>query len=80
MYIRELLLAQSSDWAFLMHSEPQQWYAKTRVETHLRNLHAIQEAIETNSGAINLLEERDNGTWLFGDLDLVAEYQSILHA
>lgn len=75
-YLREFMLAQSSDWAFLMHSEPRQTYAGTRVEGHLRNLDQLRMAMESGSPASDLIEHLDQHTPLFPGLDVVAEYRA----
>ena len=60
---RELLLAQSSDWAFIMKSGTTVHYAHKRTKEHLSRFHILYEQIK--SGQINLeqlekIENRDN--------------------
>ena len=38
---KELLLAQSSDWAFLMNNEPSREYAEKRTNDHFKNFDRI---------------------------------------
>ncbi|MCL6610755.1 MAG: DUF1957 domain-containing protein [Peptococcaceae bacterium] len=66
---RELLLAQSSDWAFILKEETTVGYATRRVVDHLRNFLALASQVE--SGTIDEvmlsgLEARDN---IFPGLD-----------
>ncbi len=66
---RELLLAQASDWPFILSQETSVEYAKKRVEDHLARFNQLCHEVE--SGKVNLtdlesLEERDN---IFPDLD-----------
>ncbi|MBN1961350.1 MAG: DUF1957 domain-containing protein [Deltaproteobacteria bacterium] len=61
--VRELLLAQASDWAFIMKTGTSVEYASKRTETHINCFNDLYEAI--TKGAINEdwlkeIEERDN--------------------
>ena len=60
---RELLLAQSSDWAFLMRTGPAREYASTRTRDHLARFTALYEQLSTGTVDENSLadcEWRDN--------------------
>ena len=60
---RELLLAQSSDWAFLIRSGTACEYAARRVRDHLgrfERLHAQLHAGIIDSALLESCEERDN--------------------
>ncbi|MBZ5618446.1 MAG: glycogen synthase GlgA [Acidobacteriia bacterium] len=60
---RELLLAQSSDWAFMINSGTMREYATQRTKTHLIRLHQLGQQIESaaiDQAALQNLEERDN--------------------
>ena len=46
---RELLLAQSSDWAFILTTDTTTEYATRRVKEHLRNFHKICTMIENDN-------------------------------
>jgi 1,4-alpha-glucan branching enzyme len=66
---RELLLAQSSDWAFIMKTATAVKYACDRVKTHLARFRRLDR--DLGAGAINAewigdLESRDN---IFPDID-----------
>jgi 1,4-alpha-glucan branching enzyme len=66
---RELLLAESSDWAFQIYQGTTVAYATRRFRAHIRRFNALAEQIE--HGAIDLaqlaeIEQRDN---LFPELD-----------
>ncbi len=66
---RELLLAQSSDWAFLIKTQSAPDYAKQRTEDHLarfRRLAADLEASRVDREFLGECEERAN---LFPDLN-----------
>lgn len=45
---RELLLAQASDWAFILNAGTVVEYARKRTERHLLHLLSLKDAIETN--------------------------------
>ncbi|MGE5557133.1 MAG: glycoside hydrolase family 57 protein [Bacillota bacterium] len=69
---RELLLAQSSDWAFIMKTGTMSAYAVKRTKTHIRHFNELFYQITENSideGMLNHLEYMDN---IFPQLD----YQS----
>ncbi len=60
---RELLLAQASDWAFMIHAGPMEPYATLRTKNHLSRLDRLARELE--SGAIDeawlgQLEDQDN--------------------
>lgn len=60
---RELMLAQASDWPFMIHTGTNPDYARHRVETHLRNYLSLHEQITTstiNPTALAGLEEKHN--------------------
>ena len=66
---RELLLAQSSDWAFIMRSGTTVEYAIKRTREHLSRLYQLYEEIKNgkiNSTQLELLERRDN---IFPNID-----------
>ena len=67
--VRELLLAQSSDWPFMMKTGQQSDYAVKRFKDHVLRFTRLADEIESGSvdeGWLKELEERDN---LFPDLD-----------
>ena len=66
---RELLLAQSSDWPFILRTGTSPDYARRRVKEHLLNFLALHEqltATRIDEPWLVALEARDN---LFPDLD-----------
>lgn len=66
---RELLLAQSSDWAFIMATDTMVDYANKRTKRHLANFKGIWHQIRENRIEpewISSLEQRDN---IFPELD-----------
>jgi 1,4-alpha-glucan branching enzyme len=72
---RELLLAQSSDWPFIMKTGTMVEYAKRRFETHIANFTRLYEEIKYNRIDVNWLgwlEQQDN---LFPEIDYQV-YQS----
>ena len=67
--LRELLLAQSSDWAFIMATGTHVEYAKKRITEHIARFNRLYE--EINSGFIDenwlsTIEQKDN---IFPDID-----------
>jgi 1,4-alpha-glucan branching enzyme len=66
---RELLLAQSSDWAFLMKTGTATEYATRRTKDHIlrfTRLHEMLEAGTKDEALLSACEERD---CLFPDID-----------
>lgn len=66
---RELLLAQSSDWAFIMKTGTMVNYARRRTKEHIWNVHKIYEDIKNNRldpEWLALLESKNN---IFPDID-----------
>ena len=66
---RELLLAQSSDWAFIMKTGTMVEYAHERTKVHVLNFNHLYEQIKSNhidEGWLSQVERRHN---LFPDLD-----------
>jgi 1,4-alpha-glucan branching enzyme len=66
---RELLLAQSSDWAFIMKTGTSPPYAVKRTVTHLERFNRISDEIDKNEMNVSYLkdvEEKDN---IFPEID-----------
>jgi 1,4-alpha-glucan branching enzyme len=60
---RELLLAQASDWAFMIASGKMREYATHRTKTHLIRLHQLGQQIGSGTidrAALENLEDQDN--------------------
>ena len=60
---RELLLAQSSDWAFIMTTQTMVEYAEKRTKDHLLNFNKLYEQIkrkEIDTGYLESLESKNN--------------------
>jgi 1,4-alpha-glucan branching enzyme len=77
-FLRELLLAQSSDWAFMLHQEKTQTYAEKRVNCHITNMMNIHEEItrgKINCEFVDSIRDRNN---IFSDIDLFETYRGIL--
>jgi 1,4-alpha-glucan branching enzyme len=61
--LRELLLAQSSDWAFIMGTGTHTEYAGRRTKEHLLRFLSLYEQIKSNSidqGWLGDIESKDN--------------------
>lgn len=75
--LRELLLAQSSDWAFAMHAEAAQEYAKRRVREHLNNVHKLRRQIETGAFDHHWIEATRRRNNVFESLDLYGLFTDV---
>ena len=61
--LRELLLAQSSDWPFIISNGTSEQYASRRVKDHVSRFHYLADAVEQNNinqDALAVIEEMDN--------------------
>ena len=61
--VRELLLAQSSDWPFMINNGTSAGYATRRVKDHVARFHYLADSIENNSISedhLSALEQMDN--------------------
>jgi 1,4-alpha-glucan branching enzyme len=76
---RELLLAQSSDWAFMMKAGTMVEYANRRTRDHLASFHRLCEQVDddrVDEGWLASLEARHN---LFPEVDYTV-YAEARHA
>lgn len=76
--VRELLLAQSSDWAFLLHARTSEEYARRRVQEHLETFRILLSQVEENRvdrDWLDAVKRKDN---LFGSMDLLGPYREAL--
>lgn len=67
--LRELLLAQSSDWPFIIHTGTAAEYAARRVKDHVARFHFLADGIEQNLLSrehLQAIEYMDN---IFPDID-----------
>jgi 1,4-alpha-glucan branching enzyme len=66
---RELLLAQASDWPFLIESNTNASYARRRVEDHLVAFRALASSLERGTLDEVLLQTREAKNGIFPHLD-----------
>jgi 1,4-alpha-glucan branching enzyme len=66
---RELLLAQSSDWAFIMKTGTMVDYARERTRIHVLNFNHLYEQIKNNEIDDNWLSQIERRHNLFPNLD-----------
>jgi 1,4-alpha-glucan branching enzyme len=66
---RELLLAQASDWAFLIKTDSAPDYARRRTEDHLLNFNRLYQRLDTGEIDFSFLEKREAQANLFPDLN-----------
>jgi 1,4-alpha-glucan branching enzyme len=64
-----LLLAQSSDWAFIMKTGTSVEYAVRRFKTHIHRFHRLATMAETGGYDENYLREIAARDSLFPDMD-----------
>lgn len=68
---RELVLAQSSDWAFLITTGTAVEYAKKRTKEHIYNFMRLKDFIESDYIDENFLQKLEIKHSIFADLDLI---------
>ncbi len=66
---RELMLAQSSDWQFIITTETTVEYAIRRVNNHLNNFNKLIQSLENNAIKIEQVEDLEKENSIFADLD-----------
>lgn len=66
---RELLLAQSSDWAFIMKTGTAVPYAESRVKSHLGRFFTLLRQVQANAVDVTALAEIEAQDNLFPDID-----------
>lgn len=66
---RELLLAQSSDWAFIMKTGTMVEYAVKRTKEHLFNFNKLYDDVRSNAIDTKWLSDIENKNNLFPDID-----------
>jgi 1,4-alpha-glucan branching enzyme len=68
---RELVLAQSSDWAFLITTGTAVEYAKKRTKEHIYNFMRLKDFIEDGYIDENFLQKLEFKHSIFADADLI---------
>lgn len=66
---RELLLAQSSDWAFILRTGTAVGYARQRFQSHIRNFNSLVAQLETKQVDEEFLARLENTVTIFPGLD-----------
>lgn len=66
---RELLLAQSSDWAFILKTDTATTYARRRIEDHLRRFDRLADMCRESTIDETWLADLASRDNLFGELD-----------
>ncbi|MGM0623523.1 MAG: glycoside hydrolase family 57 protein [Campylobacterota bacterium] len=67
--LRELLLAQSSDWAFLITTETASDYSIARTKEHISNFNRLYSMIEDSNVDIDVLEKMEYKNSIFNFID-----------
>jgi len=65
----ELLLAQASDWAFMINSGTMVSYARMRIENHLMRFHQLRESIDNGTIDESWLAGIEDEDRIFADND-----------
>jgi 1,4-alpha-glucan branching enzyme len=67
--LRELLLSQHSDWAFIMDSSTAAGYAKKRFEEHIMRFNNLYQSIISGDISESWLREIEEKDSIFKDID-----------
>ncbi|KMQ50317.1 Glycogen branching enzyme, GH57 family [Chitinispirillum alkaliphilum] len=67
--VRELLLAQSSDWPFMITNSTSEQYASRRVRDHISRFHFLADYIESNQSNSNMVETLEHLDSIFPNAD-----------
>jgi 1,4-alpha-glucan branching enzyme len=73
---RELLLAQASDWAFMINSGNMADYAGRRLKSHLDRFHRLDDQIERSRVDEKWLETIENQDNIFSGIELAAAFHA----
>lgn len=71
---RELLLAQSSDWAFIITTGTMTEYAIKRTDSHLKNFYELHEQIRKNKVKKRFLKKLEENNNIFPNIDYKIYY------
>lgn len=74
---RELLLAQASDWAFMINSGNMTGYATRRVKSHLDRFHRLEQQIERSAIDSQWLQEIEAEDNILSGLTPAAAFRAI---
>ncbi len=66
---REVLLAMSSDWPFIIYCRTSVEYAKKRIEGHLKNVNLVYDDMCKNAVDTEWLVKAEKRHTIFGDID-----------
>ncbi|MDD2297195.1 MAG: DUF1957 domain-containing protein [Sphaerochaetaceae bacterium] len=66
---REVLLAMSSDWPFIMHNDTFTTYAESRIRDHLGNFNVVYENMCKNAVNTEWLVKAEKRNSVFPDID-----------
>ena len=71
---RELLLAQSSDWLFIITNGTMVDYAKKRIKDHIGRFNKLYEQINSNTIDEKFLNDIYNKDKIFDEIDYMIYY------
>ncbi|MDE1919957.1 MAG: DUF1957 domain-containing protein [Candidatus Omnitrophica bacterium] len=71
---RELLLAEASDWPFIMKAQTVVAYAEKRIKTHLHRFYRLCNDLKEDSINESWLKEVESRDNIFGDMNCVKYY------
>jgi 1,4-alpha-glucan branching enzyme len=75
--IRELLLAQSSDWAFLITAKDNKQYAEHRQKEHIYNFNRLDEMLKSGLTDRQFLNKLKSKNSIFSSIDLYETFNRL---
>ncbi|MBF0327909.1 MAG: DUF1957 domain-containing protein [Nitrospirae bacterium] len=64
--LREMLLAQSSDWLFLIENQRAEEYAKARLDRHIQTFNKLFKMVQSGEIALEAVEDAEKKDSVFG--------------
>ncbi len=74
--LRELLLAQSSDWTFLITTSTAKSYAERRLKEHINNFYRLKDMLLSGKVDFNMLSKIENKDSLFPEINFKEDWPS----
>src|SRR5262249_48857065 len=73
---RELLLAQASDWPFMLNSGNMGDYPTRRIKSHLGHFHQLKQQVENAAVDNDWLERVENENDIFSQIETFAAFRA----
>jgi 1,4-alpha-glucan branching enzyme len=75
-YLREFLLAQASDWAFMLHRQQNETFVKDKLHSYFADMKTLLSFAERDCVDSTVLSRMEAENAIFLDMDLLTTYLS----